>query len=61
MTQVYIIAGIAILVLFLISRIIRWWNLPKVVEERRKRVESRQQGRTERLRDRLQRRWGRRE
>ena len=42
--------GAVILVLMLVGRIIRWWNLPQVEEERRKRAEKREEQRTERLR-----------
>jgi cell division protein FtsI/penicillin-binding protein 2 len=47
---------VLILILFLVWQIIRWWNLPKVTEERAKKVKARQDARTERLRIRRQRR-----
>lgn len=45
----YVYAGIAILVLFLIGRIIRWWNLPEVAKARTERVKARQEQRTRRV------------
>lgn len=51
-----IYAGIAIVILFLIWMIIRWWNLPAVAEARAKRTKARQDARTERLRIRRERR-----
>jgi hypothetical protein len=57
--MIYVWAGIVILVLFFIWQIIRWWNLPEVVEARAKRVKARQEGRTERVRIRRER-WRRR-
>jgi hypothetical protein len=39
--SMYIWAGIAIAILFCIWQIIRWWNLPKTIEERRKAQEAR--------------------
>jgi hypothetical protein len=47
MTYVYL--GIAIVILFLVSRIIRWWNLPKVAQARADKAKVRQEGRTERV------------
>lgn len=54
--MIYLYLGIAIVILFLIGRIIRWWNLPKVAEARAKKVKARQDARTERLRIRRERR-----
>ncbi len=54
--MIYVWAGIVILALFLIGRIIRWWNLPAVAAARTKRVEERQKQRTERVRIRRDRR-----
>jgi hypothetical protein len=48
--MIYVWAAIVIAVLFLIGRIVRWWNLPAVAEARAKRFEAWQKGRTERLR-----------
>jgi hypothetical protein len=53
--MIYVWAGIVIVVLFLVGRIIRWWNLPEVAAARTKRVEERQRQRTERLRIRRER------
>lgn len=54
--MMFAIGGALILVLLLVGRIVRWWNLPKVAEERRKKIEARQQGRTERAKIRAERR-----
>lgn len=48
--MLYVWIAIAIVVLFLIGRIIRWWNLPKVAEARTKRIKTRQENLTERAR-----------
>lgn len=48
--MLYVWIGVAIVILFLIGRIIRWYNLPKVAEARARRVEVRQKERTERIR-----------
>lgn len=48
--MIYVWAAILIVVLLLVYLIVRWWNLPAVVEARAKRVEARQKNRTERLR-----------
>lgn len=47
--MIYVWIGIILTALFLIGRIIRWWNLPAVVEARRKRTDARQKARTDRL------------
>ena len=39
--MLYVWAAIAIAILFLVWQIIRWWNLPKTIEARRKAQESR--------------------
>lgn len=54
--MIYLWLGIAIVILFLVGRIIRWWNLPAVTEARAKKVKARQDARTERLRIRRERR-----
>lgn len=54
--MIYLYLAIAIVILFLIGRIIRWWNLPKVAEARALRAKARQDARTERLRIRRERR-----
>lgn len=60
MTTVAIFAVLLIVILFLVGRIVRWWNLPEVSEARRKKTEARQKERTERLRIRRERRASRR-
>jgi hypothetical protein len=57
----YIYAGIAIAILFLVGSIIKWWNLPKTIEERRLAQESRAKAQDERREDRLKRELSRRE
>ena len=52
--MIYVYLAIAIVILFLVGRIIRWWNLPAVAEARAKRTKARQDARTERLRIRRQ-------
>lgn len=59
--SLYIYAGIAIVILFLVSSIVRWWNLPKTIEERRLAQESRAKAQDERREDRLKRELSRRE
>lgn len=54
--MMYLYGGAVILVLFLVSRIVRWWNLPKVVEARTRRIEIRQKERTKRREARNKRR-----
>lgn len=39
--MIYVWAGIAVVVLFLIWQIIRWWNLPATIEARQKAAEAR--------------------
>ncbi len=54
--MMYVWIAVAVVVLFLIGRIIRWWNLPKVVEARAQKAEARARERTERVRIRHNRR-----
>ncbi len=49
MTTVYLVLGMITVSLLAIAKAMRWYNLPAVVEERRKRVEARQKVRTDRL------------
>ena len=56
--MIYVWIGIAIVILFLIGRIIRWWNLPEVAKARAAKVKSRQENRTERVRIRREGRGG---
>lgn len=58
--MIYVWIAIAIVVLFLIGRIIRWWNLPEVAKARADKVKSRQENRTERLKIRREGGWFRR-
>lgn len=46
--MIYLWIAIVVLILFLIGRIIRWWNLPKVEAARTDRVKTRQDNRTKR-------------
>jgi hypothetical protein len=45
----YVWAGIAILIIWGIARIVRWWNLPAVAEARAEKVKVRQIERTKRV------------
>lgn len=58
--MIYVYLALGITVLALIAKIVRWWNLPKVAEARKEKVEARQQGRTDRARIRAERRESRR-
>jgi outer membrane biosynthesis protein TonB len=55
--MIYVYAGILIVILVLVFLIVRWWNLPKVIEERREAADAAQKRRFER-RDRFLERWG---
>jgi hypothetical protein len=44
----YVWAGLAVVALLAIGKIVRWWNLPAVAEARAKRAEERQKQLTER-------------
>ncbi len=51
--SLYIYAGIAIVILFLISSIVRWWNLPSVIAKRNESIEARSKAQNDRREDRL--------
>lgn len=57
----YIYAGIAIVILFLVGSIIKWWNLPSVIAKRNETIEARAKARDERRDDVLERQKSRRE
>lgn len=57
----YIYAGIAIVILFLVGSIIKWWNLPSVIAKRNETIEARAKAQDERREDRLKRELSRRE
>ena len=48
--SLYIWAGIAILILFLVWQIVRWWNLPATIEAREKAQAARAERRANRPR-----------
>jgi hypothetical protein len=50
-SSLYVYAGIAIVILGLIASIVRWWNLPAVVEQRRLATEARLKAQNERRDD----------
>lgn len=51
--MVWLYVGAAIIILGLIAKIVRWWNLPAVAEARAKRAADVQKERTERQANKL--------
>jgi hypothetical protein len=48
--NVYVVLGLIALIVLGIGRVVRWWNLPSVVQARASRAIERQKQRTERVR-----------